>query len=116
MLDKGADVHVSNVYGATPLHFAAKGGTDGHYAVAEHLINAGADLIARSVANQTPLEIAFAIRNERSMIRSIIQLNNFYKFTIYLAFSIKLFVFSILHKVENLLKSAIRNRYRINRN
>lgn len=62
-MDHGADVNAASKKLLTPLHLAAYGETDEYYAVAEQLLNAGANIKAVDSDNDTPLDIA---RNPKS--------------------------------------------------
>lgn len=54
-LELGFDVNASDRHGWTPLHFAA---ACGNRAVAEQLVQAGADPRAKTLRGQTPQDLA----------------------------------------------------------
>jgi ankyrin repeat protein len=48
----GADIHVKDKYGLTPLHFASR---NGHLEVVKYLKSVGADINAKNNNSWTPL-------------------------------------------------------------
>lgn len=68
---QAAVLEVGDVHGRTPLHLAAEGGYE---AVAELLLQAGADVNGRNKAGLAPLHIA-AIRGDEGMVRLLLDFN-----------------------------------------
>ena len=62
ILQKGADINIRNVYGQTPLHFAAD---FGHQESMKILIQNGADVNAKDRAGNTPLSIALRQKRKK---------------------------------------------------
>ena len=69
LLDRGADPHATNGYGATPLQPAA---ANGHYEVVRLLLDRGANVNAQSRQGWTPLHAA-ARENRVEVVRLLLE-------------------------------------------
>jgi ankyrin repeat protein len=68
--ERGFDVNVHNDEGATPLHFAVRGGT---FEQAKYLLEHGAKVDARDHEGWTPIKGLFASRDVKSKFRLLVE-------------------------------------------
>lgn len=68
LINNGAIINAVDRFKNTPLHNAASGETNGHYAVVDLLIQHGADVNAVEIQNGTPLDFASFHRSKFLLI------------------------------------------------
>ena len=70
LLRHAADIETKNIFGNTPLHFAASGG---HEVAVQLLVELGADRDAKSKSGDTPLHLA-AFAGHEAVVRLLVEL------------------------------------------